>query len=126
MILLHKNFENKTKRAAEEYHSVWHALRILDPNGSWSIRLKELKDEDICGPGKDADDRTTSNSRYETSWIWLVPGTANSDDEEFNDSMRVEWAKLRAWMMRWKEELLIVQEEMRQVLVYLRWRADWW
>ena len=126
MIMLHKNFENKTKRAAEEYRTAWRALRILDPNGSWSIRLKELKDEDIRGPGKDADDRMISNSRYEMSWIWLVPGTANSDDKEFNDSMRVEWAKSRARMMRWKEELLIVQEEMRRVLVYLRWRAEWW
>jgi hypothetical protein len=126
MITLYKSFENKTKRAAEEYRNAWRALRILDPNGSWSVRLKELKDQDIRGPGKDADDTTTSNSRYETSWIWLVSGTVNSDDEEFSDSMRVEWAKSRARMMRWEEELLIVQEEMRRVLVYLRWRAKWW
>ena len=87
--------------------------------------MKELKDEDIRGPGKDADDRMISNSCYEMSWIWLVLRTVNSDDKEFNDSMRVEWAKSRARMMRWKEELLIVQEEMRRVLVYLRWRAEW-
>jgi hypothetical protein len=33
--------------------------------------------------------------------------------EEFNDSIRVEWANTRARMSRWQEELLIVQEEMR-------------
>ena len=40
--------------------------------------------------------------------------------------MRVEWAKARACMKQWKEELLIVQEEMRQVIKYLWWKATWW
>ena len=40
--------------------------------------------------------------------------------------MRVEWVKARARMMRWKEEVLIVQEEMRRVLAYHRWKAAWW
>jgi hypothetical protein len=129
MITLYNRFDDKTKRAAEEYRNAWRALSVLDPDGSWSIRLKELKDKDIRGPGKDTDDETTSNSRYEPSWIWLVPRlsqTSDPNDKEFNDGMRVEWAKSRARMMRWKEEVLLVQEEMRRVLVYLRWRADWW
>ena len=40
--------------------------------------------------------------------------------------MLVEWVKARAHMMRWKEELLIVQEEMRRVLAYQQWKATWW
>ena len=133
MLTLYKRFDSKTKRAAEEYRAAWRALRVLEPNGSWSLRLKELKDRDISGPGKDPEDKTMSNSRYEPSWIWLVPGSAGTQpsptqisNDEFNDSMRVEWAKARARMMRWKEELLIVQEEMRRVIEYLRWKATWW
>ena len=129
MVVLYKCFDDKTKWVAEEYHSVWHALKVLDPDSAWSIQLKELKDRDISGPGKDTNDETTSNSHYEPSWIWLVPHlsqTSNPNDEEFNDSMCVEWAKSRARMVRWKEEFLLVQEEMRRVLVYLRWRANWW
>jgi hypothetical protein len=129
MLMLYNRFDDKTKQAAEEYRNAWRALNVLDPNGSWSIQLKELKNQDIRGPGRDTDDETMSNSRYEPSWIWLVPRHSQTNypnDEEFSDSMRVEWAKSRARMMRWKEELLLVQEEMRRVLVYLRWRADWW
>ena len=37
---------------------------------------------------------------------------AGMHEEEFNDHMHVEWAKAQACMMRWKEELLLVQEEM--------------
>jgi hypothetical protein len=29
-------------------------------------------------------------------------------------------------MMRWKEELLIIQEEMRWVIAYQQWKATWW
>ena len=47
-------------------------------------------------------------------------------EAKFNQSMRVEWAKARACMMRWKEELMLIQEEMRHVIVYHRWKADWW
>jgi hypothetical protein len=126
MVMLYEHFDSKIKRAAQEYSVAWHALCILDPNGAWSLRLRELKDQDIRGPGKDVDD-TSSNSRYEPSWIWLVPHVSDVDQEdEFNESMRVEWAKARARMMRWKEELLLVQEEMRRVIEYLRWRKGWW
>jgi hypothetical protein len=87
--------------------------------------LQELKDRDISGPGKDPDD-TSSNSRYVPSWIWLVPRVSESSEEEFNESMRVEWAKARGCKMRWKEELLLVQEEMRRVIEYMKWREGWW
>ena len=101
MVTLYKCFDNKTKRAAQKYHVAWHALSILDLNGSWSSRLKELKEEDIHGPGKDSNDPSTSC--YVPSWIWLVPRVSESSntetslgEEEFNDSMRVKWVKARA------------------------------
>ena len=88
------------------------------------MQLKELKDIDIHGPGKDLDKK--SNSRYEPSWIWLVPHVTDPNNikagickDELNDCMCVEWAKSRAHMMRWKEELLLVQEEMWWVLIHI-------
>ena len=71
MVSLYKRFANKTNRAAEKYRSAWRALSVLDPNGSWSMRLKDLKNEDISGPGKEPDDTSITNSCYEPSWIWL-------------------------------------------------------
>ena len=135
MLTLYQRFNNKTDRAAQKYRVAWHALCILDPGGSWLTRLKELKPKDVSGPGRDPDDSMASNSRYEPSWIWLVqcgayPSGSESETQiheaEFNQSMRVEWAKARARMMRWKEELMLIQEEMRHVIVYHKWRADWW
>jgi hypothetical protein len=128
MLNLYKRFNGKTERAAAKYRSARNALEVLDTGGLWSKRLKVLNKNDISGPGRDPDDTTTSNSTYEPSWIWLVPraGVAEMDENEFNENMQVEWVKARARMMRWKEELLIVQEEMRRVLAYQQWRAAWW
>jgi hypothetical protein len=132
MLMLFKRFDSMMKRAAQKYRVAYAALNVLDPNGSWGTRLKTLKDKDISGPGKDPHDAST-NSRYEPSWIWLMPRvtkSGNTDtgigEEEFNESMRVEWAKAKARMTRWTEEELIVQEEMRRVICYQEWKAAWW
>lgn len=116
----------KVTRAAHKYRTAHSALHVLDPDGNWKDELKELRQEDIRGPGKDPDE---SNGRYVASWIWLTrkAGKATAATEaEFNDCMRVEWSKVRARMMRWQEEYLIVQEEMRRVIAWFEWKATWW
>lgn len=40
--------------------------------------------------------------------------------------LRVEWVKSRARVLRWSEEVLLLKEEMRRVLVYLEYKAKWW
>ncbi|EDR04142.1 uncharacterized protein LACBIDRAFT_330709 [Laccaria bicolor S238N-H82] len=82
MITLYKQFSNKTDRAAEKYKSAWRALCALNLGGSWSMRLKELKTEHITGPRREPDD--VSNSRYEPSWIWLVPHVSGAINMQMN------------------------------------------
>lgn len=130
----YSRFESKLQRAANRYRVAYAALLALDPNGSWKERLKVLKPTDLRGPARDPDhpeDAKTSNGRFEPSWIWLVPRSPqergdNQTEDEFNHSMRTEWAQTRAHMCRWKEELLIIQEEMRRVLVFFEWKSVWW
>jgi hypothetical protein len=40
--------------------------------------------------------------------------------------IKVEWLKARARAHRWKEELILVDEEMRRCLEYCQWKAKWW
>ena len=40
--------------------------------------------------------------------------------------LRVEWLKQRACAQRWREELLLVEEEMRRSLSFCLWRAQHW
>jgi len=102
-------------------------------------RLKDLKDSDVCGPGKDdfylqepgKANYGASKGRYEMSWIWLVPKSklevdTNSSEQVFDEGLRVEWSKSQARKMRWEEEVQIVQEEMRRTIVYYEWKQQWW
>jgi hypothetical protein len=38
----------------------------------------------------------------------------------------VEWAKARARADRWEEEVILLDEEMRRVLEFCRWKEAWW
>jgi len=127
MLTLYTRIQEKVNRCAERYRRARNALVILDLNRDWRSRLKELKSEDIRGPGKEPDDKTT-NRRFEPSWIWLVTRSVDSenDEAEFNESMRVEWAKARARKLRWNKEYQLIQEEMRRVLAYLEYKAVEW
>jgi hypothetical protein len=40
--------------------------------------------------------------------------------------MRVEWVKSKARADRWREETILLAEEMRCVVVYFDWKANWW
>ena len=44
---------------------------------------------------------------------------------DFSD-LRVEWLKCRARANRWKEEIQLVEEEMRRSLEFGRWLSSWW
>jgi hypothetical protein len=40
--------------------------------------------------------------------------------------LRVEWLKTRACAERWREELQLLDEEMRRALQFCWWRVQWW
>lgn len=41
-------------------------------------------------------------------------------------AMRSTYARVRARWLRWKEEVQLLQEEMRRAPVFLLWKANWW
>lgn len=41
-------------------------------------------------------------------------------------ALRVEWAKCKARASRWREEIMLIEEEMRRVIAFGYWKVDWW
>ncbi|THH18698.1 hypothetical protein EUX98_g8912 [Antrodiella citrinella] len=147
-------FHAKINASVACYRAARAALLVLDPNGTWKAHLLELSTKDVRGPNNEDNDvdndednderdsggintaqsktketRARGEGHYEISWIWLVqPGIQGKERvaNDFSDGMRVEWAKARARTDRWQEEALLLQEEMRRTLEYLKWDADLW
>ncbi|RDB24457.1 hypothetical protein Hypma_008439 [Hypsizygus marmoreus] len=67
--------------------------------------------------------------RHGLSWIWYnvsAAEVAGDTSGSMHECIRVEWVKARARAQRWTEEVILVDEEMRRVLEFGRWRATWW
>ncbi|TEB28145.1 hypothetical protein FA13DRAFT_1711969 [Coprinellus micaceus] len=127
---LYNRLQAKIQRARARYDHARECLMVLDPKGSWASHLLELKDEHIKGPGRDPDE---SHGKHQLTWIWLRRKNTQAPKvktdvtaEEVDECERAEWCKARARVQRWREEVQLIKEEMRRVVVYLHWKAGWW
>ena len=129
--------ESRIAKFVERYRVAYHALLQLDPSGDWQETYLELKDSDNRGPGKEKDEKGTGDGSYLRSWIWLpnprVPdgadgevGEEGASEEDVNEALRVEWTTSFARLERWSEEVELLQEEMRRVVMFLEWKSSAW
>ncbi|KAJ7152150.1 hypothetical protein C8R43DRAFT_1127232 [Mycena crocata] len=63
------------------------------------------------------------------SWIWCT-GSGNKGDSEHSaaasEALRVEWCKARARATCWREEVILLEEEMRRTIASMQWKARLW
>ncbi|KAJ6558713.1 hypothetical protein B0H10DRAFT_2120544 [Mycena sp. CBHHK59/15] len=142
--------DRKIHRAAEQYRAARSALVSLGSvlqRTEWQTHLKPLHADDIRGmphalfadaerkkrkkrrTDPEDEDRARDAARA-MSWIWIHQAAATEGEQphnvKMNEALRVEWAKTRARAMRWREEVDLLEEEMRRVLQFFRWRSRWW
>jgi hypothetical protein len=122
----------RINRVVRRYRLAYTALLSLDPTGDWRKEYLELTDKDNRGPGKELHEKGVGDGRYRESWIWggfawsNQQGTDPPDEEEVNETVRHEWMTCRARADRWKEELDLLQEEMRRAIAFLEWKSSSW
>ncbi|EIN11591.1 hypothetical protein PUNSTDRAFT_62212 [Punctularia strigosozonata HHB-11173 SS5] len=122
--------------AADSYRMAYKSLSRLDPTGTWVSRYKELRKDDLRGPYRDDAIPNEKSERHRTpSWIWTLPSgdqSSGATSTEVTDKkggelyLRGEWARQRARVLRHDEELVLLREEMRRVLTFLRNKSQWW
>ena len=87
-------------------------------------------DDDVASIDLMGEKRTkrdgTGQTRRALSWIWTSGSRSPSTDDEGDEILQVEWAKSRARAGRCHEEVLLLKEEMRRVVVFLEWKTTWW
>ncbi len=119
---LYARFRKKVDFSAARYRRARAALVRLDPRGSWRTNLLPLLETDVR-PMRSTDD-TPGEGDFVLTWIWRRAPQGDLDVP--HDSVRVEWAKMKARVERWDEESALLVEEMRRVVTFLRWKCTWW
>ncbi|KAF7305216.1 CxC2 domain-containing protein [Mycena kentingensis (nom. inval.)] len=123
-------------RDAARYRQSWKAARSLKGEG-FIPQFKELRDEDLRVVGEDEPDAaaraalgcigaphrvrqepSATLSNRTVSWIWALR-TEEENDRAMHDSVRLEWSKSRARRDRWIEEVELIREEKKRVLLGL-------
>ncbi|KAJ7160837.1 hypothetical protein C8R46DRAFT_1164534 [Mycena filopes] len=140
--------ESKIRLHSEKYQAAWRSLQLLKGVEATMLGWRQLRREDILmmedadeegGVTKEAgceaaaapemfDEEMVQNraeNRREVSWIWTMAGT-HGTDAELEDALRIEWSKAFARARRWKEEVLLLQEEYQRVLVTFEYEARRW
>ncbi|KAF9555270.1 hypothetical protein CPC08DRAFT_766080 [Agrocybe pediades] len=92
--------------------------------------LKASKDKGRATAERPRIDPTTviSEGHRTVSWIWRQMGGSIdlSSDQRLHESLRIEWCKSKARADRWREEVELLQEEQRRVLLFFEQRAREW
>ncbi|KAJ7434610.1 hypothetical protein B0H11DRAFT_1757333, partial [Mycena galericulata] len=143
--------EERIRRGSERYRAARRALVGLGrelKDDSWEATLRPLLAEDVRGmpralfqdperkklllkKGPDARRRAAqagAEAKAKMSWIWRAPGVEEDEGgaQGLNEALRMEWAKTRARFLRQREQVDLLEEEMRRTLHFLRWKAEWW
>ncbi|KAA1479653.1 hypothetical protein DENSPDRAFT_789438, partial [Dentipellis sp. KUC8613] len=145
----------KRDRQFERYNAARAALDRLQPeiDAPWRARLLPMCKSDLVDPsGDDGEDddgdptrkgkkaleqrrrKALGEGKKEIPWIWRtlrpdardLPRSEGMTEDEIHESMRVTYAKAQARMRRWKEEIQLLNEEMRRTLVFLQCKGTWW
>ena len=116
----------RISRAVRRYRLAYIALLSLDPTGDWRKEYLELTDKDNRGPGKESQEQGVGDGYYTMSWIWGGSFGSEADGEDVSETVRHEWMTCRARADRWREELDLLQEEMRRVIAFLEWKSSSW
>ncbi|KAJ7780676.1 hypothetical protein DFH07DRAFT_765194 [Mycena maculata] len=139
-------------KAKLRYRYAQNVLMQLRGNGAWETRLRVLEDGDIralnervlteeeeaekeklvdlgafieggvAGVGSVA----AGETHRKLSWIWYTAKAADPSESELTDTLRVEWCKAYTRTRRWREDVVLVEEEMRRTIEFGFWMAATW
>ncbi|KAJ7720502.1 hypothetical protein B0H14DRAFT_3098545 [Mycena olivaceomarginata] len=118
------NVDECIRRTAAQYRVARLALVVLGPllnETEWKRQLRPLSADDVAEAL-----RKKKEEEREASWIWLSQLSAEDSQAGMTEALRIKWAKTRARAWRWTEEVDLVEEEMRRVLEFHNWKAQWW
>ncbi|KAK7030582.1 CxC2 domain-containing protein [Favolaschia claudopus] len=91
------------------------------------VSIEEEDEEGVQGDGEEDEEMVvnTAENMRQVSWIWRMAKSFGTD-AELEDALRIEWTKARARSKRWAEEVSLLEEEYRRMLVSFEYEAKQW
>ncbi|KAJ7430009.1 hypothetical protein B0H11DRAFT_1765883 [Mycena galericulata] len=139
--------------ATLQYRWARQALLKLKGHGEWEKRWQVLKDEDVRALNERSlteeeeaerqrwrelgeipeeggigalGDIVSGETHKTLSWIWYGISAKEGADEKLHEALRVEWCKAYSRSKRWREDLVMVEEEMRRTIEFGEWAEKRW
>ncbi|KAJ7779971.1 hypothetical protein B0H16DRAFT_1299968 [Mycena metata] len=112
--------KRQAKRERQEARRVQRERQLV---AAGEIRPRTPSDDDDDDEGERAP--RGGESVREISWIWSVAGTEGTD-ADLENALRIEWCKAYARSRRWQEEVQLLEEEERRLLVTFEHNAFVW
>ncbi|KAJ7458371.1 hypothetical protein B0H11DRAFT_1737827 [Mycena galericulata] len=143
----------KIHSAKLRYRWARQGLLKLKGHGQWEQRLQVLKEEDVRALNERAltqeeegerqrlrelgeipeeggigalGDIVSGETHKTLSWIWYGISEKEGADEKLHEALRVEWCKAYSRSKRWREDLVIIEEEMRRSIQFGEWAENRW
>ncbi|KAJ3551391.1 hypothetical protein NM688_g4727 [Phlebia brevispora] len=130
--------QSKIGHLADKYRAARVAKLALAGEGEWEKTWQVLNRSDVrmmsttdIPPHLSADEvlRLISEGRRTTSWIWMSADNKTVDSElesGMQDAVHIEFLWARSCAKRWEEQVFMLLEEQRRVLVSLERNALEW
>ncbi|KAF8209732.1 hypothetical protein K438DRAFT_1571533 [Mycena galopus ATCC 62051] len=125
----------KIHAAKLRYRYARQALLKLKGHGDWEKNFRVLADDDHLGALGSASGLVATGAvalgegNRTLSWIWYAASAAEAagmNDAKLHEALRVEWCKAYSRRNRWREELVLVEEEMRRTIEFGRVVEQQW
>ncbi|KAJ6591773.1 hypothetical protein DFH09DRAFT_1073632 [Mycena vulgaris] len=109
-----------------------HALNersLTDEEAAEREQLREVGQVPEEGSISAMGDVVSGETHQTLSWIWYAASDKEGSDEKLHEdvpALRVEWCKVYSRSNRWREDLVILEEEMRRTIVFSSWAEKRW
>ncbi|KAJ7928222.1 hypothetical protein B0H13DRAFT_2549726 [Mycena leptocephala] len=122
--------DERIRRTAKEYRATRQALASLAPTlaeTSWELKLKPLEAKDIRGMPRalfaDAEKKKKKKrARQEEDGVNERGGSDEGNGRESAGRVGEDAGAAH----QWTEEVDLLEEEMRRILVFVEWKGQWW
>ncbi|KAJ7042326.1 hypothetical protein C8F04DRAFT_946170 [Mycena alexandri] len=121
----HGEWEKQYRVLTEDDVRALNERALTDEEKAERERLREAGEVTEEGGIAHMEDLVSGETHRTLSWIWYTFSDKETDDK-LHEALRVEWCKAYSRSRRWREELILVEEEMRRTIEYGAWAEQRW